>query len=74
MHLGIGVTNDILHHDLSVPYVRDEIKRFSQRYGDRMEKYPNILATNLMKTIRLSQNNTPTKKKITSRFMYPIVL
>jgi len=29
--------------------VRDEIKTLSQRYADRMEEYPNILATNLMK-------------------------
>jgi len=35
------VTNDILHHDLNVPYVRDEIKKFSQRYADRLEKHPN---------------------------------
>jgi len=26
------VTNDTLHHDLNVPYIRDEITRFSQRY------------------------------------------
>jgi len=29
-----------------MPYVRDEIKRFNQRYADRMEEHPNILATN----------------------------
>jgi len=46
------VTNDILHHDLDVPYVGDEIKKFSQRYADRMEKHPNILATNLMKELK----------------------
>jgi len=34
------------HHDLNVPYVRGEIKRLSQRYADRMEEYPNILAIN----------------------------
>jgi len=45
-----------------VPYVRDEIKRFSQKYVDRMEEHPNILATNLMKEIK-----TPTKKKIVKR-------
>jgi len=42
------VTNDTLH--LNVPYVRDEIKRL--RYADRMEKHPNILATNLMKRVK----------------------
>jgi len=36
------VTNDTLHHDLNVPYVRDEIKKLGQRYADRMEEHPNI--------------------------------
>jgi len=49
---------------ISIPYVRDEIKRFSQEYVDRMEEHSNILATNLMKEIK-----TPAKKKITSRLM-----
>jgi len=31
------VTNDTLHHDLNVPYVRDEIKKLSQR----LEEHPN---------------------------------
>jgi len=35
------VTNDTLHHDLNVSYVRDEIKKFSQRYADRLEEHPN---------------------------------
>jgi len=33
------ISNDTLHHDLNVRYVRDEIKRLSQRYIDRMEKW-----------------------------------
>jgi len=41
--------NDTLHHDLNVPYVRDEIKRLSQGCADRMEEHSNILAINLMK-------------------------
>jgi len=35
-----------------MPYVRDEIKRLNQRYADRMEEHPNILATNFMKEIK----------------------
>jgi len=31
------VTNDALHHDVNVPYVRNQIKR--QRYADRMEEH-----------------------------------
>jgi len=41
------VTNDILHHDLNVPYVRDEIKKLSQRYVDRLEEHFNTLAIDL---------------------------
>jgi len=33
--------NNTLHHDLNVPYARDEIKKLSQRYADRLEKHPN---------------------------------
>jgi len=39
--------NDTLHHDLNVLCVRDEIKRLSQRYADRMEEHPNVLAIDL---------------------------
>jgi len=53
------VKRDTLHHDLNVPYVKDEIKR--QRYADRIEKHPNILA--VMKQVK----TTPIKKKTTSR-------
>jgi len=41
-----------LHHDLNVPHVRDEIKRLSQRYADRMEKHPNVLVTNLTEEVK----------------------
>jgi len=43
------VTNDTLHRDLNIPYVRNEIKRLSQRYVHEMEEHANILATNLVK-------------------------
>jgi len=42
-------------HDLNVPYVRAEIKRLSQRHTDRMEEYPNVLATNLMKDVKTTR-------------------
>jgi len=35
--------------------IRDEIKRLSQRYADRMEKHPNILATNFMKEVKTTR-------------------
>jgi len=41
------VINDTLHHDLNVPYVRDEIKKLSQRYADKLKEHPNALAIDL---------------------------
>jgi len=35
-----------------MPYVRDEIRRHSQRYADRMEKHPNVLTKNLAKKLK----------------------
>jgi len=46
------VTNDILRHDLNMPYVRDAIKRLGQRYADKTEEHSNTLATNLMKQVK----------------------
>jgi len=40
------VTNDTLHQDLNVPYVRDEIRRPVSRYTDRMKEHSNILMKN----------------------------
>jgi len=48
------VTNDILYHDINVPYVSDEITRLSQRYADRMGERSNILAINLMRDAKTS--------------------
>jgi len=48
-----------------LPYVRDEIRRPSQRYADRMEKYPNILATDV---VRNHEERTPSRPMhLTSR-------
>jgi len=52
------VINDTLHHDLNVPYIRDEIKKLSQRCADRLEELPNTLAIDLM-----SDAETPRRLK-----------
>jgi len=44
------ITNDTLHHDFNIRW--DEIKRLSQKYADRLEEYPNVLATNFMRDIK----------------------
>jgi len=49
------VTNDTLHHDLNVPCVRDEIKKLSQRYTDRLVEHSNILAIDLMNEAETSR-------------------
>jgi len=52
------VTNsDTLHHDLNVPYVRDEIKKLSQRYVDRLEERPNTVAIDLMSETETSRGS-----------------
>jgi len=59
------VTNNILYPDLNVPYVRDEIKRYSQKYADRMKEHPNILMKNEKR-----QDYIQTKKKASTRSMH----
>jgi len=46
------ITNDTLYQDLNISYIRDEIRRHSQRYADRMKEHPNILTKNLMRSIK----------------------
>jgi len=50
MHLGMLPT---LYHDLNVPYVRDEIRRHSRIYADRMKEHPNILMKNFMRSVKI---------------------
>jgi len=47
-------------------YVRHEIKRLGQKYVDRIEEHPHILATNVTKKVK----TTRLKKKTISRLMY----
>lgn len=43
------ITNEALHCDLQIPKIKEEVKRYSQKYQDRLVAHPNSLATNLMK-------------------------
>lgn len=52
------VTNEIIHKDLGVKFIKDEIKCYSVKYRDRLETHPNNLATNLMK-----ERTTPRRLK-----------
>jgi len=60
------VTNDTLHRDLNVSYVRDEIKKLSRKYADRLEQHSGILAIDLMSKAETMQ----IKEKTTSRLVY----
>ena len=42
------VTNEILHRDLDVPTVREEIGLRVRSYKERISNHPNILAKHLM--------------------------
>jgi len=57
----------ILYITINVPYVRDEIKKLGQRYADRLEEHPNIVAIDFM-----SDAETPCrlKRKTASRLVY----
>jgi len=46
------ITNDTLHHDLNMPYIRNKIRRHCQRYADRMKEHPNIFTKNLVRSIK----------------------
>ena len=42
------VNNNIIHNDLNVPKIKDEIKRFSTNYLIRLSNHPNVLAITLL--------------------------
>lgn len=57
------VSNEILHRDLKIPTVQQEIKNFSLSYKKRLLMHPNQLAINLLATggdIRRLKRLTPT--------------
>lgn len=42
------VTNKQIHQDLKIPYIKDEINRFSLRYIDRLSNHCNAFAISLL--------------------------
>lgn len=42
------ITNEAIHKDLNMPTVKEEIKKFSTRYLDRLSNHVNTLAINLL--------------------------
>jgi hypothetical protein len=41
------VPSTVLHKDLGIPSIREEIKNSSKKYKDRLQTHPNDLATNV---------------------------
>ena len=44
------VSNEILHRDLEIPTVKEEISKFSNRYNIRVNNHQNPLVTRLLGT------------------------
>lgn len=42
------VSNQTLHKDMKIPFVKEEITRFSENYLKKLEDHPNHLAVNLL--------------------------
>jgi len=51
------VSNKTLHHDLNIPFVKEEIVRLTKTYKDRISEHPNKLASHLM-------TNKSTKRRL----------
>lgn len=54
------VTNDTLHRDFKIPYIREEFKKQVKKYVCKLENHENILAINLLdnsKELRRLQRN-----------------
>jgi hypothetical protein len=43
------VTNSLIQRDFSCPTVKEEIRRYSSHYGDRLRTHPNHLAVKLLR-------------------------
>jgi hypothetical protein len=69
------VPSTVLHKDLGIPTIREEIKNSSKKYKDRLQTHPNDLATNLFddedeRTVTSKQGNNKeqehTRNKVTN--------
>lgn len=47
------VTNETIHRDLQIPYVKEEIQNSAKRYNARLTVHPNVLAEVLMRKPRI---------------------
>ena len=65
------VPNHVLHSDLQIPTIREEITRLSTNYKAKIDVHPNKLTTNLFekrgqgRLRRYSAIDLPTRFKIT---------
>ena len=59
------ISNSIIHHDLNIPTVQAEIRRFCERYKDRLENHSNLLARDLL-------NNEHNIRRLQRRHIFDI--
>lgn len=64
------VPNELLHRDLRIPTVKEEIVRHTKSYKERIEQHPNSLARPLMDNLPVNQSRR-LKRKIPQDLIQP---
>lgn len=62
------VPNEIIHRDLNIPTVKEEIQSFSAKYKGRLSSHPNKLAKNLFTTPVLRRLKRHKPQDLLNRF------
>ena len=42
------VTSEVIHRDLKIPWIKDEVRKYSEKYLDRLSDHINPLAISLL--------------------------
>jgi len=62
------ISNKVLHADLKVPTIREEITKFSVKYIDKITTHPNDLASTLLEEEEPRRLKRFKPTDLTSRF------
>jgi hypothetical protein len=62
------ISNKVLHTDLKIPTLREEITKFSVKYRDKITTHPNKLASTLLEEEELRRLKRFTPTDLTTRF------
>jgi len=44
----VVLSNKVIHADLKVPTIREEITKFSVKYGDKISTHPNAITSTII--------------------------